>query len=710
MFGADSSISPRSFFKNDRVLLFILSFLSLFIEIMLIRHLSSEIRIFAYFKNLVLIGAFLGLGLGYLYRPKLSMTVTVACIALLAALTNPVTGFFRISDYLNMGGFNIWTMPEYDWTLLVKGLFMVTVIFFIIIVSQVPVGQRLGEIFDRSQNRIVDYSINIAGSLAGVWFFAWLSFKMLPPIVWYFLALGLIFSIWRWNMRKSALIAVLGVIMAVSLSSKPNLPEAEIKWSPYQKISFKKERFNYISNNEKGSIDYFSLFTNSTLYMYLLNLSDSLREEHPSIFDKASNRYYYYDIPYNFPRKLDDVLILGAGGGNDVAAALRAGAARVTAVEIDPVILSYGKKYHPEKPYSSDRVTLVNNDGRNFLRKTDKKFDLIVLGLLDSHTLTSSFSNTNLDSYMYTLQSVGDMKKHLKEDGVLALSFQIVYSWIGGKIHRIMETQFGQAPVLIKYVSDRSVNVFIRGTGGTYFITSPDKNLIEDRIKNNSVINGIVVKPQDYMNNLRPDKATIQTDDWPYLYVEKKAIPLLHIVISLALIGIFLLVYLLFLGKPGKNDWHFAALGAGFLLLQVSVISRFALFWGATWLVSSIVISLILIAILIANGIFLSIRRHIPYPLLYGLLAAMLIVLYFTPLESNLNILFYLAPFTVIGLLFAQSFSSAKIGSKALAFNLFGALVGGLSESLSFVSGLSSLIVLALGFYIISGLLLLKRA
>jgi hypothetical protein len=49
--------------------LVLVSFLSLFVEMLMIRWVSSEIRIFAYFKNFVLVACFLGFGLGcYLDR------------------------------------------------------------------------------------------------------------------------------------------------------------------------------------------------------------------------------------------------------------------------------------------------------------------------------------------------------------------------------------------------------------------------------------------------------------------------------------------------------------------------------------------------------------------------------------------------------------------------------------------------------------------
>lgn len=70
------------------------------------------------------------------------------------------------------------------------------------------------------------------------------------------------------------------------------------------------------------------------------------------------------------------MLIVGAGTGNDVAGALRMGAKRVDAVEIDPMLVDLGRKSHPEKPYTNPRVSVHIDDARSFLKKTGKKYDL----------------------------------------------------------------------------------------------------------------------------------------------------------------------------------------------------------------------------------------------------------------------------------------------------------------------------------------------
>src|SRR5258706_5313062 len=70
-----------------------------------------------------------------------------------------------------------------------------------------------------------------------------------------------------------------------------------------------------------------------------------------------------------------DVLVIGAGSGNDVDAALRQGAAHVDAVEIDPAIYDIGRNNHPDRPYSNPRVTVHIADGRSFLQHTDRQYE-----------------------------------------------------------------------------------------------------------------------------------------------------------------------------------------------------------------------------------------------------------------------------------------------------------------------------------------------
>ena len=87
----------------------------------------------------------------------------------------------------------------------------------------------------------------------------------------------------------------------------------------------------------------------------------------------VDHKEYFYQWPYTvFGDTFENVLILGAGSGTDVAAALKHGAKHVDAVEIDPTIIRLGRELHPDRPYHDPRVTVINDDARHFLRTTDE--------------------------------------------------------------------------------------------------------------------------------------------------------------------------------------------------------------------------------------------------------------------------------------------------------------------------------------------------
>ena len=148
-----------------------------------------------------------------------------------------------------------------------------------------------------------------------------------------------------------------------------------------------------------------------------------------------------------FGDSLDEVLILGAGTGTDVAAALRHGAKHVTAVDIDPVILRLGAERHPDKPYSDPRVTVVCDDARHFLRTTTKKYDLVVFALIDSLTVQSSFSGVRLESYMFTKESFEAVRDHLSPRGVMVLYNYFREKWLVDRLANTAAEVFGRDPL-----------------------------------------------------------------------------------------------------------------------------------------------------------------------------------------------------------------------------------------------------------------------
>ena len=198
-------------------------------------------------------------------------------------------------------------------------------------------------------------------------------------------------------------------------------------WSPYQKLTLS-------PMHQDGELVGYQVTTNGSWFQQILDLSPSFVTSHPKYFKQAPVEWNAINLPYHFYQDPPSVLVLGAGTGNDVAAALRNGAEHVTAVEIDPLILNLGKTLHFEKPYDSPRVTPVLDDARSYMETTNDRFDLVIFSFLDSHTTSSYYSNIRIDNYVYTVEAVQATKRLLKPDGILVVKFQVDTPWIAGRI------------------------------------------------------------------------------------------------------------------------------------------------------------------------------------------------------------------------------------------------------------------------------------
>jgi hypothetical protein len=164
-------------------------------------------------------------------------------------------------------------------------------------------------------------------------------------------------------------------------------------------------------------------------------------------------------------------------------------------------------------------------------------------------------------------------------------------------------------------------------------------------------------------------------------------------------------------------QWRLFFLGAGFMLLEVQIISRTALLFGTTWIVNSLVISSILLVVVGAN-LVARLHPHFSKRAGYAGLFLSMAVAYFLPLRwlflesQSLKIITSMsllcAPVFFAGIVFVRAFAEAGFKGEALGSNLLGAAAGGFLESLSYWIGLKALLIVAAILYSLA-LLLEKR-
>jgi Asp-tRNA(Asn)/Glu-tRNA(Gln) amidotransferase A subunit family amidase len=87
-------------------------------------------------------------------------------------------------------------------------------------------------------------------------------------------------------------------------------------------------------------------------------------------------------------------------------------------------------------------VTVFIDDARAFFKKTNQRYDLIVFGYLDSHTLLTSMSSIRLDNYVYTLESFREARKLLTTNGTLVLAYSAGRSFLGDRIYATLAREY----------------------------------------------------------------------------------------------------------------------------------------------------------------------------------------------------------------------------------------------------------------------------
>ncbi len=683
------------------------SLLSLFLEMMMIRWVSSEIRIFAYFKNFVLVACFLGFGLGcYLSRKRIQLIALIAPLVLLSVILKAPISPLRqsIAELPKLLGasveVHVWGVPAMpaSWTGMVMAIGFTVPLFAVIATSFIPFGQLVGWYLENSPKGVMAYSVNVLASLAGIAAFTFLSFAHQPPSLWFAVAGALSLAVFWRNVRARTLIGI-AFLMCVGLLTIRNDPESTTYWSPYQKLTIRPEYY-------KGALDQYALTTNDSFYQRVLNLSPEFVQSHPGYFRTHPVETNAYNMPYRFYPSPASVLVLGAGMGNDVAAALRNGSAQVTAVEIDPLILSLGRKLHFEHPYQSSRVRVVVDDARSYVESSHDHFDLIVFSLLDSHTTTSHFTNIRIDNYVYTREAMVRAKQLLNPDGLFVVKFQVDNAWIAGRLYDLMTTTFGRNPIQFQ------TDVAGYDTAGRFFIAGS-----EERMKH-AMADPALGSYLATHSNVPMEAATLTTDDWPYFYQHAPGLPISVILVSLAVLIVFGWFLRQASGEGSSIDWHFLFLGAGFMLLEAQIVSKMALLFGTTWLVNAVVVSGLLCLIVGANLAYSAFPR-IPLVGAYVGLFISLAVMYLLPMEklfyeswllrAFVAMLALCTPVFFAGIIFVSSFAAVGFRGSALGSNLFGALIGGLLESASLWFGLRSLAIVAALLYVGSALFLRRR-
>jgi spermidine synthase len=641
--------APAAETPIDRARLAFASFLMLFVELALIRWVTANNVYVNKATNFVLLASFLGMGIGFLNartrRDYLRWTPVVLLVLVTFVLTFPVILATQAGPNPYRGLGNLTALPR---------AVSLSITFMLVAGVMTGLGQGVARIFTRFRP-LSAYRLDIAGSMAGIVVFSLLSFLDQPPATWACIICGGMVLMLAPRIRWWQFGAALVIVALLCLESFiPNQT-----WSPYNKLSIE-------ARGGRAAALYVS--ANNIPFQAVRSLA-VLREK---------KSFYFYPYQHISRADLKNVLIIGAGTGNDTAVALSEGAQHIDAVEIDPQLLRIGYRENPSHPFESSRVTTYTADGREYLQDTNKQYNLILFALPDSLAAVAGQSVVRLESFLLTSQSVTTVMKHLLPGGTFAM-----YNYY--------------APFLLDRYATTIKDAFHRDPCQNVGPLLGGRRLAVLTVR----LSGPVPNCSSYWHSRAVSPAT---DDHPFPYLPAPRIPETDLwMLGAILLGSVLLVRVGGGSYSGMRRYiDLAFMGAAFLLLETKNIVQFALLFGTTWFVNSVVFAGVLIAVYIA----VEIARHVklpPSPMLYGLLIASLAVTWLIPPDAPLSLplvprflvasALAFAPIFLANLVFAQRFASVENSGTAFAANLLGAIVGGTIEYLALITGYRLLLI-----------------
>jgi spermidine synthase len=190
------------------------------------------------------------------------------------------------------------------------------------------------------------------------------------------------------------------------------------KWDPTSKIDVVKH------SNELRFILYDGGSQTSELVRFDGDF-EKLRQELPADYKKHFNQLRKLTSHALKKDQNQDVLIIGAAGGQEIKAALSYGASHIDAVELVDTVVKLGKVDYASfngNIFNHPNVKAYVAEGRSFIRATDKKYDIIQI--FSNHTTSSIAAGTGAmaTTYLQTVEAYEEYFTHLKDDGILQIN------------------------------------------------------------------------------------------------------------------------------------------------------------------------------------------------------------------------------------------------------------------------------------------------
>jgi hypothetical protein len=364
-------------------------------------------------------------------------------------------------------------------------------------------------------------------------------------------------------------------------------------------------------------------------------------------------------VAYYLMKSKGSALIIGAGGGRDIITALMFDAARVYAVEINPIIIDFVQNEFgdfTDRVYNYPGVEAIVDEGRSYIAKFDDRVDIIQASMVDTAAASSAGAFSLTENNLYTVEAFEEYYEHLSEDGILTITrgypaealrlfgiAKIAWGRLGAEdpadhimvLHSGPPNRFPLANVLVKrspFEPEEIAKLEEKATEIGFSIPYKPGGGSDSRFQEVALAEDL----DDYARGF-PVDISPTTDDSPFFFnfvrmkdvifgektylllsiADKAMLVLLRLLALVTVLAAVFIIGPLFIRKrlpltPGKTVpflFYFTCLGLGFILIELPMMHRFILFLGHP----VHALSVILFAILIFGGLgSLSTQRIAP--------------------------------------------------------------------------------------------------
>lgn len=328
-----------------------------------------------------------------------------------------------------------------------------------------------------------------------------------------------------------------------------------------------------------------------------------------------------------------EILVIGSGGGRDVVAALVSGSKDVTSVEINPIIFETVKGYGDKagNVYTQPYVDAHVDEGRSFVTRSSEKYDIVYIPFVDTWASVSSGGLSVSENFLYTEEGFQQYYDHLTDRGKIVTvrwlidsprfvsTFTKLLEQNGvpqeeAYKHLIMVTSdsytedpsvtmviFSKAPFTDKEISFLSESF---ASHGYKPILMPGQTMMEPYP---ALLNGEIELEQFY--DLFQTKVYPVTDDNPYFLSFEKPLPAVVealLYASFVIVALFLVMPFAWVRRSGRESQlgissmipYFAALGMGFILIELAMMQKLILLIGNP----TMTFAILLFTLLLSSG------------------------------------------------------------------------------------------------------------